>query len=206
MLEELRLPSNRGSRMFQERMKRAEMFTLENATNTANSYPVVSHIQMSHDALGGKENVRTQILIQPRKIMVATLDQTVAKKGSPNAIAPGYSRPLKEMPQEKFNVNAKGYCSPWREALGESSELQANLNALFPPQKQHYTHFRCFNRAPIPFGRVLEAPRLLPKPRHEVLEIRNESVQSQNRMFKRPNFNCAPRGWGINYNPESNEL
>lgn len=33
MLEELNLSSNRGSRMFQERQKRAERFTLENAVN-----------------------------------------------------------------------------------------------------------------------------------------------------------------------------
>lgn len=33
MMEELNLPSNRGSRMFQERQKRVEKFTLEDAAN-----------------------------------------------------------------------------------------------------------------------------------------------------------------------------
>lgn len=33
MMEELNLTSNRGSRMFRERQKRAERFTLENAVN-----------------------------------------------------------------------------------------------------------------------------------------------------------------------------
>jgi len=33
MIEELNLTSNRGSRMFQERLRRAEKFTLENAAN-----------------------------------------------------------------------------------------------------------------------------------------------------------------------------
>lgn len=33
MMEELNLLSNRGSRMFQERQKRAERFTLENIAN-----------------------------------------------------------------------------------------------------------------------------------------------------------------------------
>lgn len=33
MMEELNLPSNRGSRMFQERQKRVERYTLENAAN-----------------------------------------------------------------------------------------------------------------------------------------------------------------------------
>lgn len=34
MIEELQTPSNRGSRMFQERMKRAQMFAQENEANT----------------------------------------------------------------------------------------------------------------------------------------------------------------------------
>lgn len=34
MMEELNLTSNRGSRMFQERQKRVERFTLENAANS----------------------------------------------------------------------------------------------------------------------------------------------------------------------------
>lgn len=33
MMEELNLQSNRGSRMFQERLKRVERFTLENQVN-----------------------------------------------------------------------------------------------------------------------------------------------------------------------------
>lgn len=37
MMEELNLPSNRGSRMFQERQKRAERFTLENVANGINN-------------------------------------------------------------------------------------------------------------------------------------------------------------------------
>uniref|UniRef100_A0A3B4Z131 Myozenin 3a n=1 Tax=Stegastes partitus TaxID=144197 RepID=A0A3B4Z131_9TELE len=35
MMEELNLPSNRGSRMFQERQRRVEKYTLENATDGA---------------------------------------------------------------------------------------------------------------------------------------------------------------------------
>ena len=37
MLEELQLPTNRGSRMFQERQKRVEHFTLEHAANGSNT-------------------------------------------------------------------------------------------------------------------------------------------------------------------------
>uniref|UniRef100_A0A3Q0SDB2 Myozenin 2a n=1 Tax=Amphilophus citrinellus TaxID=61819 RepID=A0A3Q0SDB2_AMPCI len=36
MMEELNLLSNRGSRMFQERQKRAERFTVESAADTSN--------------------------------------------------------------------------------------------------------------------------------------------------------------------------
>ncbi|KAG5853389.1 hypothetical protein ANANG_G00072770 [Anguilla anguilla] len=211
MMEELHLPATRGSRMFQERLKRVEMFTLENAANPPNRCPVVNHIQMSQNAQGGKENVRTEMIIQPRKMLVTTLDKTVAKKGSPNVIAPGYSGPLKEMPTEKFNVTAypRGYCSPWSEALGQRGDLQITLNLPLPetpPQKQYITHYRCFNRAPIPFTRVAEAPRLVPTPRIEPVEVQSEPIQAPQHAGMRPNFNRAPRGWGMNYNPESNEL
>lgn len=37
MMEELNLSSNRGSRMFQERQKRVERFTLENIANGVNN-------------------------------------------------------------------------------------------------------------------------------------------------------------------------
>uniref|UniRef100_A0A3Q1HCD6 Uncharacterized protein n=1 Tax=Acanthochromis polyacanthus TaxID=80966 RepID=A0A3Q1HCD6_9TELE len=37
MMEELNLPSNRGSRMFQERQRRVEKFTLENASDGAHN-------------------------------------------------------------------------------------------------------------------------------------------------------------------------
>lgn len=37
MMEELNLTSNRGSRMFLERQKRAERFTLENIANDVNN-------------------------------------------------------------------------------------------------------------------------------------------------------------------------
>ncbi|XP_061092326.1 myozenin-2-like isoform X2 [Conger conger] len=213
MTEELQLPSNRGSRMFQERMKRAERFTLENAANPPTCYPVlnpVSHIQMPQNTQGGKENVRTEVIVQPRKMLVTTLDKTVAKKGTPNVIAPGYAGPLKEMPMEKFNltVTPKGYCSPWREALGPSvnSQFTFNLPSPEPPQKQYLTHYRCFNRAPIPFNREAQAPRLVPIPRAEVVEAQGLPIQNSDRAGRQHNFNRAPRGWGINYNPESIEL
>lgn len=203
--EELNLPSNRGSRMFQQRMRRAEMFTLENEAHAPRSYPVVHHVQVPYHPQVGKENVRTGVIGQPRKMLVTTLDKTLAKKGTPDVIAPGYSGPLKEMPPEKFNVTVtpKGYCSPWREALGETGGQQFAVTLPDPPYKQYVTQFRCFNRAPIPFTRVVESPRYLPAPK---IEIETEPAQPQFLPARRTNFNCAPRGWGTNYTPESNEL
>ncbi|KAJ8405483.1 hypothetical protein AAFF_G00319560 [Aldrovandia affinis] len=211
MMEELHLPSNRGSRMFQERMKRVEKFTLETA-EMPNIHPVLSHTQVSQDVKGGKENVRTAILIQQpgKHNLVSTPKKTVWKKGSPNVLAPGYSGPLGEIPREKFNVTVipKSYCSPWREALGESDELLASTNVQLsmPPQRLQPTNYRCFNRAPMPFGGATGTMRLLAIPVSKTLETQSEPVYTWNRMAKRPNFNRAPRGWGVGLSPESNEL
>lgn len=208
-MEELNLQANRGSRMFQQRMRRAEMFTLENTANAPHSYPVVNHVQMQYNPQVGKENVRTGVIVQPRKMLVTTLDKTVAKKGAPQVIAPGYSAPLKEMPPEKFNVTVtpRGYCSPWRQALGETGgqPFTVDLPVSESPYKQYLTNYRCFNRAPIPFTRVVETPRYLPAPQIEI-EAPSEVAQPQFLAVRRSNFNCAPRGWGVNYTPESNEL
>lgn len=51
MMEELNLPSNRGSRMFQERQRRVERFTLENATNNAYNTNNVRKQQAAHNTL-----------------------------------------------------------------------------------------------------------------------------------------------------------
>lgn len=47
MMEELNLSSNRGSRMFQERQKRAERFTLENAVNGIDNTSSVRNWEMT---------------------------------------------------------------------------------------------------------------------------------------------------------------
>uniref|UniRef100_A0A8C3G4S4 Uncharacterized protein n=1 Tax=Cyclopterus lumpus TaxID=8103 RepID=A0A8C3G4S4_CYCLU len=65
MLEELNLPSNRGSRMFQERQKRTQ---------------------------GGKEN--RAFSIPSKHSLVMNLQKTVAKKGSPDVLAPGKSQKM----------------------------------------------------------------------------------------------------------------
>lgn len=48
MMEELNLLSNRGSRMFQERQRRAEKFTLENVTNGPYNTNVSNGVEAAH--------------------------------------------------------------------------------------------------------------------------------------------------------------
>ncbi|XP_061758108.1 myozenin-2-like isoform X2 [Nerophis ophidion] len=153
MMEELNLPSNRGSRMFQERQKRLERFTLENTPDTAH-FNTSAHLvsvpppQITQQPRGGKEN---QAFSTPGKhSLVMNLQKTVSKKGSPDVLAPGYSGPLKEIPREKFNTTVipRLYCSPWREALGRNEDLLEALNAQLAPLPQRYqpANYRCFNR------------------------------------------------------------
>ncbi|KAK7922808.1 hypothetical protein WMY93_009710 [Mugilogobius chulae] len=133
MMEELNIPNrNRGSRMFQERLKRVEKFTLENEANGAQNII----------------NVPTEVI--PPENLTPEPPKTVAKKGSPAVLAPGYSGPLKEIPHEKFNTTVipKSYSSPWREALASNEELLNTLNTQLPdvPQGQQLANYKSFNR------------------------------------------------------------
>ncbi|XP_013863733.1 myozenin-2 isoform X1 [Austrofundulus limnaeus] len=212
MIEELNLASNRGSRMFQERLKRADKFTVENAS--IGPYYTGVHLeaeppqQLAPLPQGGKEN---QAFSVPGKhSLVMNLQKTVAKKGSPGVLAPGYSGPLKEIPHEKFNTTVipKSYCSPWREALGDSEELLNALNTQLPqvPQRLEPANYRCFNRSAMPFGGAMASKRVIPVIGFEAVETQKLPGNTLDRMYRRPNFNRAPRGWGIDFSPESNEL
>ncbi|XP_052005658.1 myozenin-2 [Xyrauchen texanus] len=213
MMEELNLNANRGSRMFQERQKRVERYTLENTApsiiyNNIEQNQNQNQNHMITDIQGGKEN-----LLYPaagKHSLVTTLKKTVAKKGSPNVLAPGYSGPLREIPREKFNstVIPKSYCSPWQEALGDSEELLSSLNAQLPqlPQTLPLANYRCFNRAAVPFGGRTCSQRVIPVIGYEQLENQNLPGMTLAMMSRRPNFNRAPRGWGVRYSPESNDL
>ncbi|XP_042275076.1 myozenin-2 isoform X1 [Thunnus albacares] len=213
MMEELNLPSNRGSRMFQERQKRVERFTLENAANgaynTINAHPeAVPPPQIIQEPQGGKEN--QAFSIPGKHSLVMNLQKTVAKKGSPDVLAPGYSGPLKEIPHEKFNTTVipKSYSSPWREALGDREELLAVLSSQLPqlPHRQQPANYRCFNRSAMPFGGGMASKRVIPVIGFEAVEAQNLPSIALENMCRRPNFNRAPRGWGADYSPESNEL
>nr|XP_019936712.1 PREDICTED: myozenin-2-like isoform X2 [Paralichthys olivaceus] len=186
MMEELNLPSNRGSRMFQERQKRVERFTLENSDNMAyNTNNVhLDATQIISEPQGGKENQAFSI--------------------------PGYTGPLKEIPHEKFNTTVipKSYSSPWTEALGTNEELLNALNTQLPqlPQGRQPANYRSFNRSAMPFGGAMASKRVTPLIDFEAIESQNLPGVALDRMCRRPNFNRAPRGWGVYYNPESNEL
>ncbi|KAK3555120.1 hypothetical protein QTP86_010021 [Hemibagrus guttatus] len=143
MMEELNLLSNRGSRMFQERQKRTEKFTLEGAGKQADNQSETSCNQTT------EEHSSTKVNPPGRNKLLAKLHHSVAKKGSPSVLAPGYSEPLKEIPPEKFNVTVipKLYCSPWEEQSdSESMLVTISSNLPEPPQKLGPANYRCFNR------------------------------------------------------------
>lgn len=189
MMEELNLPTNRGSRMFQERQKRVERFTLESiangAYNTGNVHlEAAPPLHITPEPQGGKENQAFSV--------------------------PGYSGPLKKIPHEKFNATVipKSYCSPWTEALGGNEELLNALNTQLPqiPQGLQPANYRCFNRSATPFGGAMASKRVIPVMSFEAVESQKMPGVAQDRMCRRPNFNRAPKGWGIDYCPETNEL
>ncbi|XP_053498458.1 myozenin-2 isoform X2 [Ictalurus furcatus] len=190
MIDELNLTSNRGSRMFQERQKRADRFTVENTPDAhaiiydgLDQKHVQHQVQAASQAQGGKENMAYPIA--------------------------GYSGPLKEIPREKFNITIipKSYCSPWREALRGNEDLLSSLDPQLPqPEKLQPANYRCFNRVAMPFGGPMLSKRVIPTINFEVVESQDLPGSTVDRLVKRPNFNRAPRGWATGYLPESNEL
>lgn len=184
MMEELNLTSNRGSRMFLERQKRAERFTLENIANDVNN----------------TSSVHSEVIHPPQNI-----PQTQAGKENQAVTIPGYSGPLKNVPREKFNTTVipKSYCSPWTEALGG---IEEDLNIQMPPHQLQPANYRSFNRSAMPFGGAMGSKRVIPTITLAPVEIPKLPSTAQKPMCPRPNFNRAPRGWGIDYSPESNEL
>ncbi|KAF4077269.1 hypothetical protein AMELA_G00206080 [Ameiurus melas] len=197
MMEELNLHSNRGSRMFQERQKRVEKFTLEGVGKRADNQSKT----LCHEATEGptdRAHCSTKVSPPERNNLLATLHHTVAKKGSSSILAPGYSGPLKEIPPEKFNftVIPKSYCSPWEEQ-SDNETLLAAINSQLPepPHKLVPANYRCFNRAPMPFGGTTGSTRTVPLPGFDLVQAYTEPNLTWERMCDRPNFNRIPRGW-----------
>nr|XP_040029453.1 myozenin-2 isoform X3 [Gasterosteus aculeatus aculeatus] len=197
MMEELNLPSNRGSRMFQERQKRVERFTLENMANDAYNTNTLLEVDIH------------RCVLTPQIHPEANPPPPQDGKENQAFSVPGYCGPLKNVPHEKFNttVTPKSYSSPWSEALGDNAELLDAMNTQLPrlPERQQPSNYRCFNRSALPFSAATASQRETP--------VAFEAVESQklphvvlDGMCRRPNFNRAPRGWGVRYNPESKQL
>ncbi|XP_022531883.1 myozenin-2 [Astyanax mexicanus] len=180
MLEELHLHANRGSRMFHERQRRVEKFTLESVGNK------------QENLLQDEIQTVTEVFTPPE----------TPKTGNPSVLAPGYSGPLKEVPHEKFNVTIvpKSYYSPWKQSE-DSAKLLANINAHLPepPYRLTPATYKCFNRAPMPFEGTAGSMRALPLPGFEMQQTFTEPNLTWERMCNRPNFNRTPAGWRAQY-------
>uniref|UniRef100_A0A8C4SW57 Myozenin 3a n=1 Tax=Erpetoichthys calabaricus TaxID=27687 RepID=A0A8C4SW57_ERPCA len=151
MMEELGLLSNKASRMFHERQKRADKFILErvegNRPVTVNAADVLS------DGCGEHPLLRGGVLGRQHKEEGHLTPGQTGEEGSHwnvsfflCLISPGYSGPLKKIPHEKFNVTVipKSYRSPWTKNVEIVSSVTLQLPE--PPQKPATFQFRCFNR------------------------------------------------------------
>ncbi|NXW89697.1 MYOZ3 protein, partial [Alopecoenas beccarii] len=215
MIEELSLRNNRGSRLFQQRQKRMQRFVFEHPSgyrqvglqltprsqrDSPSPAPAAfagkwvwenyhSELHVAASPQGGPPEVpkKTEKVLQMSKIL------------NPDALAPGYSGPLKEVPPEKFNVTAipKGYRSPWQELLGDKDNALHSKNP--PPVRPSPWDFRSFNRTPTPFDRALVSD-LSSVP---TMDLEHLSVLEV--ISHRPNFNRIPQGW-VRILPESDEL
>nr|XP_028574123.1 myozenin-3-like [Podarcis muralis] len=226
MMEELSLPINKGSRLYQKRQRRVQNFVLEHPSG----YRIISNVSggggggshADYDGVGmsegqsihnaeGKENYQAGLheaasgKATPPKVPKKTNKVLrMSKALNPNAIAPGYSGPLSGVPPEKFNRTAipKGYQSPWREFLSsEDYQIDHETRLPEPPRKVNSFDVRSFNRTPTPFGGPLLNDVILG---YEMNEAPTD-MSSLELMLNRPSFNRAPRGW-IQAMPESEDL
>ncbi|NXR50110.1 MYOZ3 protein, partial [Hippolais icterina] len=210
MIEELSLPNNRGSRLFQQRQKRVQRFVFEHPSgshHTGKGDPDgTANDQMVRENAEGQENYHSELHVAaspqggpPEVPKKSEKVLHMSKVLNPSALAPGYSSPLKEIPHEKFNVTAipKGYRSPWEELFGDRNDAVYGKNP--PPMRPPAWDFRSFNRTPAPFDRALVGePFSLP-----TTELDNLSVLEV--ISHRPNFNRVAQGW-VRILPESEEL
>ncbi|NWS59055.1 MYOZ3 protein, partial [Chunga burmeisteri] len=218
MIEELSLPNNRGSRLFQQRQRRMERFIFEHPRGyrevglqliprlqAGQPFPA-SHSLCREAIPGGAGGFHSELHVAaspqggPPEVPKKTEKVLqMSKVLNPDALAPGYSGPLKEVPHEKFNITAipKGYRSPWQELLGDKDNAVHGENQL--PMRPSLWDFRSFNRTPTPFDRALVS-ELFSVPAVELDHLSALEVISHRR-----NFNRAPQGW-VRILPESEEL
>ncbi|KAM6251741.1 myozenin-3 [Porphyrio hochstetteri] len=218
MLEELSLRNNRGSQLFQQRQKRMQRFIFEHPSSYRQlAGPGGSHLTERRSAEGtnewaagqdaeGQQSYHSELHVAaspqggPPEVPKKTEKVLqMSKVLNPEALAPGYSGPLKEIPPEKFNVTAipKGYRSPWQELLGDKDNAVLAVNQL--PVRPSPWDFKSFNRTPTPFDRALVSD-LFSVP---TLELDNLSALEV--LSHRRDFNRAAQGW-VRILPESEEL
>ncbi|NXG92578.1 MYOZ3 protein, partial [Stercorarius parasiticus] len=197
MIEELSLRNNRGSQLFQQRQRRVQRFVYEHPSGYRQvgwedaggqqSYHSELHVAASPQAGPPEVPKKTEKVLQMSKVL------------NPDALAPGYSGPLKEVPPEKFNATAipKGYRSPWQALLGDKDNTARGKNQ--PPVRPSPWDFRSFNRTPAPFDRALVSD-LFSAPTTEL-----DNLSALEVISYRPNFNRTPQGW-VRILPESDEL
>uniref|UniRef100_A0A8D0DUB8 Myozenin 3 n=1 Tax=Salvator merianae TaxID=96440 RepID=A0A8D0DUB8_SALMN len=202
MMEELSLPINRGSRLYQQRQKRVQRFVLEHPlgykTSTHNAegkenYPAELHGTGSGKGAPPKVPKKTDKVLQMSRAL------------NPDALAPGYSGPLREVPPEKFNITAipKCYQSPWQEFLSsEDYQVDSKSHLPEPPRKVNNFDMRSFNRTPTPFGGPLLNEVF---PGFEMNDAQMEPMSGFQIMLNRPSFNRTPQGW-VHVLPESEDL
>ncbi|NXS56063.1 MYOZ3 protein, partial [Brachypteracias leptosomus] len=214
MIEELSLRLNRGSRLFHERQRRMQRFIFEHPggyrqvglqlipwlpagqpfpgscrEDAGDQQNYHSELHVAASPQGGPPAVpkKTEKVLQMSKIL------------NPDALAPGYSGPLKEVPPEKFNVTAipKGYRSPWQGLLGDKHNAVLGENQ--PSMRPFPWDFRSFNRTPAPFDKALVSD-LFSTPAVEL-----DTLSALEVISHRRNFNRAAQGW-VRILPESDEL
>ncbi|NXG78301.1 MYOZ3 protein, partial [Baryphthengus martii] len=197
MIEELSLRDNRGSQLFQQRQRRMQRFIFEHPSgykqageDAGDQLNYHSELHVAASPQGGPPAVpkKTEKVLQMSKIL------------NPDALAPGYSSPLKEVPPEKFNVTAipRGYRSPWQGLLADKDNAVHGENQL-PTRLPPPWDFRSFNRTPAPFDRALIGEPFS----MSALELDNLSILEV--ISHRPNFNRVAQGW-VRFLPESEEL
>ncbi|NXD62707.1 MYOZ3 protein, partial [Eolophus roseicapillus] len=222
MIEELSLPNNRGSRLFQQRQRRMQRFTFENlssprevgvrlspSSNRDSPFPAGKRFLVGSGAgedAGGQQSYHSELHVAaspqggPPEVPKKTEKVLqMSKILNPDALAPGYSGPLKEVPSEKFNVTAipKGYRSPWHDLLSDKDN--AVLGEYQPPMRPSQWDFRSFNRTPAPFDRT-QLSDLFFVPASEL-----DCLSALEVIDHRRNFNRVPQGW-VRILPESEEL
>ncbi|NXP70327.1 MYOZ3 protein, partial [Ramphastos sulfuratus] len=226
MIEELSLRDNRGSQLFQQRQRRMQRFIFEHPRGYKQvgvwhipwlraGQPFPGSWSLCEEAILGKAQ---GLLAQLRSSFHSELHVAASPQGgppavpkktekvlqmskilNPDALAPGYSSPLKEIPPEKFNVTAipKGYHSPWQGLLGGMANTVHFENQTL--MRPYPWDFKSFNRTAAPFDSALVSD-LFSMPTVEL-----DNLSALEVISHRPNFNRVAQGW-VRILPESEEL